>query len=149
MPYVNYGFSILIVCIYMYKRVILTYFITHHEQVEWIKLSRKVIYHFAVYAIVNEILITKNCQILVLNNFLLKYYQLYRKAARDKNHLFSYKILRIFQNFLVPYFLMLIKIRKCSTKKLIKNSEKIFRVLWEENKWFFSCSFFIKLIVFE
>jgi len=65
-----------------------------------------------------------------LNNFLLKYYQLYRKAARDKNHLFSsHKVLKIFSEFF-KYFLMLVKIRKCSTKKLIKNSEKIFRILW-------------------
>jgi len=35
-----------------------------------------------------------------LNNFLLKYYQLYRKAAKDKNHLsFSHKVLRIFSEF--------------------------------------------------
>jgi len=64
----------------------------HHEQVEWIELNQKVIYHFAVYTTINEILIIKNCQILGLNNFLPKYlpkYQFYKKTARDKNHLFS------------------------------------------------------------
>ena len=44
---------------------------------------------------------------------------------------------------------MIIKIRKCSTKKLIKNSEKILRVLWEENNQFLSLIVFCKLIVFE
>jgi len=79
----------------------------------------------------HKLLITKNCQILVLNNFLLKYYQLYKNAARDKNHLFSsiIKFWEFFQNFLIPYFFMLIKIRKYNIKKLIKNSEKILRVL--------------------
>jgi len=87
-------------------------------------------------------LIAKNCQKLVFNNFLLKYYQLYRKTARDKYCLFfSHRVLRIFlevfQNFLIPYFLMLIKMRKYSTKKLIKNSETICRVLWDKNKQFY------------
>ena len=68
----SYAREILLERIHLIRRVILTYFVTHHEQIEWIELSRKVIYHFAVYTIVNEILITKNCQILVLNNFLLK-----------------------------------------------------------------------------
>jgi len=49
---------------------------------------------------------------------------------------------------------MLIKIianlRKCSIKKLIKNSEKILRALWEENKLFLiSCCFSVKLIILE
>jgi len=32
--------------------------------------------------------------------------------------------------------------RKCSTKKLIKNFEKICRVLWEETKQFLSLAIF-------
>jgi len=55
------------------------------------------------------------------------------KLQEMKNCLFSsHRALRIFleffQNFLMSYFLML-KIRKCSTKKLIQNSEKICRIL--------------------
>ena len=66
----------------------------------------KFLYYFAIFAIVNKTLIIKNCQILaILNNFLLKYYQLYRKAARDKNHLFSsHKVLRIFSEFFNTVF---------------------------------------------
>jgi len=57
-----------------------------------------------------------------------------QKIVTDKNCLFSfYRALRIFleffQNFLIPYFLTLVRTRKCSTKKLIKNSEKIRKVL--------------------
>ena len=92
--------------------------------VEWTKLRRKVLYHFAIFAIVDKILIIKNCRKLVFNNFILKYYKLYRKITRDKNCLFSsHRALRIFleffQNFLTPYFLML-KMRKYSNKKSIK-----------------------------
>jgi len=50
--------------------MILINFVIHHEQIE---LNRKVLYsfvHFTISAIVNKILIAKNCQILVLNNFL-------------------------------------------------------------------------------
>jgi len=36
-----------------------------------------------------------------------------------------------------------IEIRKCSTKKLIKNSKKILRALWEENKQFWSLVIFL------
>ena len=59
------------------------------EQIERIKLSRKVPYYFAIFAIVYKILIIKNCRILVFNNFFLKYYQLYKKTSRNKNYLFS------------------------------------------------------------
>ena len=38
---------------------------------------------------------------------------------------------------------MLVKIRKCNTKKLIKNSEKILRILREENKQFLSLAVFL------
>ena len=63
--------------------------------IERIKLSRKVFYHFAIFAVVNKILITNK----------LKYYQLYRKIARDKNHLFSsHKVLRIFSGFFDTVF---------------------------------------------
>jgi len=43
--------------------------------IERTKLNRKVIYHFAICAIVNKILITKNHRILAFNNFLFKHYQ--------------------------------------------------------------------------
>ena len=75
----------------------LNFDIIHPEQVERAKLNRKIFYHFAIFIMINEILITKNRKILIFNNFLLKYYHLYRKTARDKNCLFfSYKVLRIF-----------------------------------------------------
>jgi len=38
-----------------------------HGQIERTKLSRKVRYHFAIFAIINKILITKNCRKLVFN----------------------------------------------------------------------------------
>jgi len=72
---------------------------------EWIKLRRKVFYYFAISAIVTKILIAKNCRKLVFNNFLLKYYQLYRKPARDENCLFSFhRTLRIFSEFFNTVF---------------------------------------------
>ena len=49
-----YYFSIMLL-----YRMSLKFDITHPEQVERIKLSRKVLYHFAIFAMVNEILITK------------------------------------------------------------------------------------------
>ena len=39
--------------------------------------------------------------------------------------------------------------RKYGIKKFWKNSEKILRTLYEENKQFFFYSFSVKLIVFE
>jgi len=70
-------------------------------------VSQKVL--FAIFALINKItknlLITKNCRILVFNNFLLKFHQLYRKTARDKNCLFfSHKVLRIFSEFFNTVF---------------------------------------------
>ena len=54
-------------------------------------------YHFAFFSIVNKIWITENCWKLAFNNFLLKYYQLYRTTAGDDNCLFfSYRARRIF-----------------------------------------------------
>jgi len=44
------------------------------------KLRRKVLYHLAI---INKILIDKNCRKLLFNNFLLEYYQLYKKTTRD------------------------------------------------------------------
>ena len=90
---------------------------------EWIKLRRKV-HYFTIFVIVNKILITKNRRILVFNNFLLKYYQLYRKIASDKGCLFSsHRVLRIFSEFFNTAFFHVGKIvgkrkaiRKCSTK---------------------------------
>jgi len=56
----------------------------------------------SIFAIVNKILITKNCRKLIFNKFLLKYYQLHRKTARDKNCLcFFHKTLRIFSEFFI------------------------------------------------
>jgi len=91
--------------------------------VERTKLSRKVLYHFAIFAVVNKILIIKNCQILVLNNFLLKYYQLYRKTPRDKNHLFSsHRTLRIFSEFFsTAFFYFYQHEKKYDIKKFWKN----------------------------
>jgi len=72
---------------------------------EWTKLRRKVLYYFAILAIVNKILIAKNYRKLIFNHFLLKYYQFYRKTIRDKNCLFSsYRALRIFSEFLNIFF---------------------------------------------
>ena len=84
-------------------------------QKERTKLNRKILYRFTIFTMINEILITKNYRILIFNNFLLKYYQLYRKTVRDKNYLFSsHRALKFFseffQNFLIPYFLILVKI---------------------------------------
>jgi len=89
---------------------------------EWTKLRRKVLYYFAILAIVNKTLIAKNYRKLIFNHFLFKYYQFYRKTVRDKNCLFSsYRALRIFSEFLnifsvfLPYFL-LVKIKKAILK---------------------------------
>jgi len=43
---------------------------------------------------------------LIFNNFLLKYYQLYKKTARDENYLFffSVELYKLFQNFLSTAF---------------------------------------------
>ena len=97
-------------------------------QINWTKLNRKVIYHFAIFTIVNiKISTIKNCWTLVFNNFLLKYYQFYRKIAINKNYLFSFhRTLRIFSkffiNFLVLHFLIFINMRKYGIKKFWKNS---------------------------
>ena len=70
-----------------------------------LKLKRKVLYHFAIFAIVNKILIAKNCHKLIFINFVLKYYQFYRKTTRDKNYLFSSRrALRIFLEFFNTVF---------------------------------------------
>ena len=61
--------------------------LSHRDKID--QIEKKVLYHFTIFAIVNKILIAKNCRKLVFNNFLLKYNQLYRKTARDKNCLFS------------------------------------------------------------
>jgi len=75
------------------------------EEAEWIKLRRKVLYQFSK---VNKILIAKNCRKLVFNNFLLKYCQLYRKTARDKNYFYFFLIelffFRIFSEFFNTLF---------------------------------------------
>ena len=98
-----YFFRILSVCI-NYLHIYL-YRVSHNSsdnargQMERNKLSRKVLYHFAIFAIANKIF-SKNCWILVFNNFFLKYYQLYRKTARNENYLFSFhKVLKFFSEF--------------------------------------------------
>ena len=74
---------------------------------ERVNLSPKVLYHFAIFAIVNEILITKNRRKLVFNNFVLEYYQFYRKIARDKNCLLSFhRAPRIFSEFFINFSLL-------------------------------------------
>ena len=71
------------------------------------KLRWKVLYHFAIFAIVNKILIAKNCRKLVFTNFLPKYYHLYRKTIRDENCLFSsHRTLRTFPKFLVNFLVL-------------------------------------------
>ena len=112
-----------------------------HGHIERTKLGRKILYYFAILAIVNKILIAKNCRKLIFNNFLFKYYQLYRKTARDKNCLFfSHRTLRIFSeffiNFLVLNFFIFINIRKYGIKKFLKLYEKKINI-------FVSCSFSI------
>ena len=84
--------------------------------VERTKLRQKVLYHSAIFTIVNKILIAKNYRKLVFNNFLFKYYQLYRKIdnffkyyqlyrKRDKNDLFSsHRALRNFLQFFQNFF---------------------------------------------
>ena len=101
---------------------------------EWIKLKRKIFYYFAIFVIINKILIAKNCRKLVFNNFLLKYYQLCRKTARDENYLFfSHRTLWIFSeffiNFLILHFLIFINMRKYSIKKFWKSSKKLLELL--------------------
>ena len=117
-------------------------------EIEWTKLRRKVLYHFAIFAIVNKILIAKNCRKLIFNNFLLKYCQFYRKTFL-RNSFFSHKILWIFSeffiNFLVLHFLIFINMRKYNIKKFWKNSKKILTALWEENKQFCLLQFFCKV----
>ncbi|KYN29393.1 hypothetical protein ALC57_01176, partial [Trachymyrmex cornetzi] len=49
--------------------------------IERTKLSRRVLYHFAIFAIV-KMLITKNRLILAFNNFLLKHYQNFKKNIK-------------------------------------------------------------------
>jgi len=83
-----------------------------------------------------------------------KYYQLYRKTVTDKNYLFSsHKVLRIFskffRNFLISYFLILLKITMQYIKKLIKNFEKFLKNFYEKKINDFYLLQFVKLIVFE
>jgi len=91
--------------------------------IEPIKLSRKVLYHFSI---VNKISITKNHRILILNNFLFKYYPLQKtvqKIARDKNYLFLFrKTLRIFLEFFINFLVLhfLIGNYFCQHEKILK-----------------------------
>jgi len=88
--------------------------------IERIKLSRKILYHFAIFAIVNKILITNIkiakywFSIIFYSNIinLLKYYQ-QKNNKKQKLFIFfldSSRILRMFSeffiNFLVLYFLI-------------------------------------------
>ena len=111
-------------------------------------MSRKVIYHFAIFVVVNRILITKNHRILVFNNFLLKYCQLYRKIARDKNCLFSSRraLNKIFfwifyqlLNTAISYWQLFLSTWE---NAVLTNSEKILWILWKENKRFLHLLFF-------
>ena len=88
-------------------------------------LRRFFLYHFAIFAIVNEILIIENRQKLVFNNFLLGYYQPYRKIARDKNCLLSsHRALRIFSKFFINFLVLnfLIGSHFCSTEFFVIRS---------------------------
>ena len=70
-------------------------------------MSRKFLYHFAIFALIDKILIIKNCRILVFNNFFLKFYQLNRKNVRDRNYLFSpRRTLRIFSEFFINFLVL-------------------------------------------
>jgi len=73
-------------------------------------LNRKVLYHFAIFTIVNKILIIKNCRILVLNNFFTQILSTLQKNCKRQKTFSSHRTLRIFSeffiNFLVLYFLI-------------------------------------------
>ena len=102
-----------------------------YRKVDGIKPNRKILYHFAIFVIINKTLIIKYRWILSFNNVLFKYYQLYRKSVRDKNCLFSsHKVLKIFSeffiNFLVLYFLIYWQLFLLTWENtILKNSEKI------------------------
>jgi len=65
---------------------------------------------------------------LVFNNFLFKYYQLYRKTARDKNHLFSsHRTLRIFFRIFYQLFYCIFLFLSTWENTVLKNSEKILK----------------------
>jgi len=82
-------------------------------QVERTEVIVNLLRFFAIFTIINKILISKNCQILIFNNFFLKYYQLYRKTARDKNCLFSsHGTLRIFSEFFINFLEHFTNMRK-------------------------------------
>jgi len=88
----------------MYIQGVWKIMIKFRIEAEWIKLRKNVLYHFVIFAIVNKILIVKSCRKLVFNNFLFKYYQLYKKNARDENCLLSFhRTLRIFSEFFINF----------------------------------------------
>ena len=82
-------------------RMIAKYFMWWYSGLNWHESKNRL--PFAIFTIVNKILITKNCRILIFNNFLFKYYHqiLYKKkTAIDKNCLFSFhRVLKIFSEF--------------------------------------------------
>jgi len=144
--------------------MILTYLIIHHEQVEWIELSRIVIYHFAVpfYVIVNEKLMFKDRRIRASIQPVTARrtaYFLHRSHSAStkprgrgmvwqENHseqLYSYRILRIFSEFI--NFLILFNIflfLPTWENMILKNSGKILKKFsehYEKKKRFFSCNF--------
>ena len=76
------------------------------EQVDR-KLNRNVLYHFTIflyndsYIMINKILMTKNCRILVFNNFFSQILSTLQKnfTVRNKNCLFFFSSLRTLRIF--------------------------------------------------
>jgi len=98
--------------------------LSYRGKADWTNNESKSLYHLTIFVIINKILNTKNRRMLIFSNFLLKYYQLYRKTASDKNCLFSsHRVLRIFS---VPHFLMLVKI-DANKKIVLKSWQKILK----------------------
>jgi len=69
------------------------------------KVSQKVLYHSAIFVIVDKILIIKCRRILIFNNFLFKHCQSYRKQQENEKNcsFFSHRILRIFSEFFINF----------------------------------------------
>jgi len=78
--------------------------------VERTKLSQKVLSIFAIFTIVTKILIIKNRRILIFNNFLLIINFTKKQQMTKIVYFLLIKFWEFFQNFLVPLFLMLVKI---------------------------------------
>ena len=88
------------------------------------------LYHFAIFIIINKILIVKNWRKLVFNNF---YSNINFTKELQKSKIFYFLFIELyefFQNFLINflmYFFIFTNIRKYGIKKFLKNYKKIFR----------------------